>query len=156
MKVFEQEFLEFLEGVYKSFGFDTLSAKLYSTLFLEPSDVSMEDLSKRTGYSLASISNKMKLMEGVGVAKRIKKPGSKKVYYFVEKDMIKIQFQKMKALSEKMFEPTKELLPKIANINKKEKLSTSDKEKVKIIKKFYEQMLQMEKAMEKFLEALEK
>ncbi|MBR9690431.1 hypothetical protein GOV08_01980 [Candidatus Woesearchaeota archaeon] len=155
MKAFEQEFLNFLEGIYKSLGFDSLSAKLYSQLFIEPEEIAMEDLSKRTGYSLASISNKMNLMEGIGVAKRIKKPGTKKVFYYVDKDLINIQKNKMKIVTEKMIDPAKKMLPKITELKEKEKLDKREKEKLTIIQNYYTQMIKLEKALKAFIEKLE-
>lgn len=148
MENLEREFLEFLKGVYKSFGLDTLSSNLYAILFIEPNEISIEELSKKTGYSLASISNKMRILESIGIAKRIKKPGTKKVYYIVEKDIIKIQMKKMEMFSDKLMTPAKESLPKIIKDYKEKTLTDKDKQKLEIIENFYSQMQKIQKGIE--------
>lgn len=157
MENIEKEFTDFLQNVYKDFGLDTLSSKLISILFIEPDEISIEELSNRTGYSLASISNKMRVLENLGVAKRIKKPGTKKVFYFVEKDVVKLQIKKIEAFTNKFMTPAKEILPRIIEKNKDKPVDEMSRKKLKIISDYYQQMLKIEKALkhlEKYLKEI--
>lgn len=155
MEDISRELTLIIENIYKSFGLDALSSKLFSILFLEPKEVSIDELSKKTGYSLSSISNKMRFIEKVGVAERIKKPGTKKVYYYVEKDIIKMHIRKMEIFSDKMIAPLKDKVPKIIKRNKNKDLDAEKENKLKIIETFYCQILKIEKVMDKFKKELE-
>ena len=55
MKRFENDFLDFLTETSQKKNMDSLSSKLIAILYIEPREVSIEELAKRTGYSLASI-----------------------------------------------------------------------------------------------------
>ena len=143
----EKDFSEFLMRIHKSMGLDQLSSQLFITLLMEPNEVSIEELSEKTGYSLASISNHMRFLEVMGVAKRIKKPGTSKVFYFVDKDIIKVQINKIDALTEGVFLPAKETVPEIIAKYKKQKLNDNEKQKLDLIIKYYNQILKIEKAI---------
>ena len=152
VKDFESDFKEFLLGVYKGMGMDNLSSQLFAELFLEPDEVSIDDLSKITGYSLASVSNKMRLFEGMCAVERRKKPGSKKVYYYLEKNMIKMWIKKIELLNERLIEPSKNKLPGLIKNN--QKLNKEKSQKMEIIKNYFSQMQQIEiasKQMKKYL-----
>lgn len=155
MKSIEKEFVDFYINVGKSWGLDTLSSKLMGMLYLEPKEICIEKLAEKTGYSLASISNKMRFIETFGVIKRIKKPGSKKVFYYMEKDCIKltqIHFEKIYA-SEII--PAKKFMPKLLDKFKKVKLNNDEKEKYKIIKNYNKQILDIEKVFQKLTSYLD-
>ena len=81
MDELEKEWMAAFNKIAKSFGLDDLSSKVVSVLYLEPEEVPMEDLAKKTGYSLASISNTMRVLGNMGFVQRIKKPGTKKIYF---------------------------------------------------------------------------
>ncbi len=74
--------------IFKGYGVDDLTAAILSILNFEPYDISMEELAERTGYSLASISLKMKNIENFWGIKRIQKPGSRKIYFRMEKNLL--------------------------------------------------------------------
>ena len=63
METLENEFTDFMVKVMHGMGFDTLSSKLFSLTFLGPDEVSLDELEKKTGYSAASVCNKMNFME---------------------------------------------------------------------------------------------
>lgn len=88
-KGIEERFISVFQRLGSISGMDSLTCRIYGTLYLEPKDMTMEDLAERTGYSLSSISNKIRALESAGIIKKSKKPGSKKVYLFVIKDMLK-------------------------------------------------------------------
>ncbi|MEK6916931.1 MAG: hypothetical protein AABW92_04250 [Nanoarchaeota archaeon] len=142
-----EEFTEFTVDIWESKGLDALSSKLFATLFLEPKELSIDELSKKTGYSLASVSNKMRFIENIGLASRIKKPGTKKVFYYVEKDLKKIMKKQFDTIFNKEIKPIKETMPKLIEKYENEIISKEEKEKLGIIKNYYYQTLELEKKL---------
>ena len=63
MKELEKRFIEMYNKIGRVQGMDNLLTSIFALLILEPDDIAMDDLAHKTGYSLASISNKIKLME---------------------------------------------------------------------------------------------
>jgi len=47
----------------------------------------------------------MKMLEAVGVVKRIKKPGTRKAYFYMEKDILRINRQKLSVAYESGVKP---------------------------------------------------
>ncbi len=149
MKSIEKEFVDFYINVGKSWGLDTLSSKLMGILYLEPTEICIEKLAEKTGYSLASISNKMRFIETFGVIQRIKKPGSKKVFYYMEKDCIKLTQMHFEKIYESEITPAKKFMPKLLDKFKKANLNNDEKEKYEIIKNYNKQILDIEKVFQK-------
>ena len=155
MKSIEKEFVDFYINVGKSWGLDILSSKLMGMLYLEPKEICIEKLAEKTGYSLASISNKMRFLEATGMVQRIKKAGSKKVFYYMEKDCIKLTQIHFEKIYEAEIEPAKKLMPKLLDKFKKVNLNNDDKKKYEIIKKYNKQILDIEKVFHKLTSYLD-
>lgn len=153
-KTLESEFIDFIIQVNKSFGLDSLSSRLSALIYLSPVEISMDDLSKKTGYSLASISNKMKIIENTGKVKKIKKPGSKKIYYYMDKKISDVIKQHMEKSYAEIIHPATEFLPIL--IKKYENTSNNEKEILKMIKNYYKEMITLNKSWKKMLDLLEK
>ena len=147
-KPYEQKFLDFLTDMFHSFGLDQVSSKLLSILYFEPKEISMEKLAQRTGYSLASISTKTKIFQNFSCFHRVKKPGTKKVYLYMEKDIMKIQKAKIEAANQQL-QQAKTILPGIIENYKKHKLSEEDKQKMTIAQNYYHYILKMEQILTK-------
>jgi len=148
----KEEFIEYITEVNRIKGLDELSSKIIGNLYSEPEDLSLEELSKRTKYSLSAICTSTKFLERMSVLKRIKKPKSKKVYYYIEKDMMKKFTKIWKERYKKLISLSKKRIPEIIELYKSQKAS---KEELKIVKSHYNQILNMEKIMKKFIETLE-
>jgi len=155
MSELEKEITEFGTNMFESFGLDNLTAKLITILYFSPREVSMNDLAKKTGYSLSSVSNKLRVLEDVFV-QRVKKPGTKKVFYYMEKDIIKVNQRKVKAAHERQIHAIKKFVPYMMEKYKNAKLTEEEKEIVKIGKDYYQQILKFEKILEDFEKQLEK
>lgn len=155
MKGFESEFREFAVTNFTNLGFDDLSAKLIATLYLEPHEISMEELAKKTGYCLASISNKMHFLESLGQVHIITKPGSKKKYYVMEKDLFKLMKNKLDAAYTKYVEPVKTNLPILIAKYNGHGHNDEEQKKIQIMKDYYQQMLKMEKLINHTKEYME-
>lgn len=108
------------------YGVDNLAASILAILYFEPDEVSMEDIAARTGYSLASISQKIKSIEKSWRIQRIKKPGSRKVFFYMEKDLLELLFEQLKAGYENELKIlNKKILPLIEEYKKE---SVSDEQ----------------------------
>jgi DNA-binding transcriptional regulator GbsR (MarR family) len=131
--------------VGRKMGGNTLTAKVYTELFLEPSPISLEELSEKTGYSLASVSNAVRILQDVKKIRRIKHPGSKKVYVELEKDIVLTLHQHFKQVIDGGLRPMQECLPiTISDIKKelKKELSKEEKERLKKKLTWYESYLE--------------
>lgn len=155
MNGFDRDFNEFAVTNFINLGFDDLSAKLVAALYLEPEETTMEALAKKTGYSLASISTKMHFLEGLGQVHIITKPGSKKKYYVMEKDLFKLIRNKLDAARAKYVEPVKANLPQLIAKYSGQGLNGEEQKKLHIMKSYYQQMLKMEKLMKHMAEYME-
>jgi DNA-binding transcriptional regulator GbsR (MarR family) len=97
----------------------------------------------------------MKFIERLGIVRRIRKPKSRKIFFYMEKDMTGMLFQIIKRKYEKIVLPTKDKLPKIIEMYKSEK-SRESKEELKVAETYYRQLAGCEKVLETLLGALEK
>ncbi len=154
MKSAKEEFINIVAENSKVDGLDDLSAKILGILYVEPKEVALEELAKRTGYSLSSVSTAMKFMERAYIVKRIKKPRSRKIYFYMEKDMFSMLIQIMKRKYDKVILPTKERFPQIIEKYKKDKSKYSKKE-MKIVESYYKQVVASEKMLGKMINMLE-
>ena len=93
MEDLDEEVIEFFTNMGKAFGWDELPSKVVAVLHLETEPMPMEEIAKKTGYSLSSISNVMKMLEGFGMVNRVKKPNSRKAYFIHEYDLGKANRQ---------------------------------------------------------------
>lgn len=148
----KEEYIEFIAEIQKIKGLDELSSKVIGILYVEPKDLSLDELAKRSGYSLSSISTLMKFMENAGLVRRLKKPKSKKVYFYMEKDLAGKFAEILRDRYKKIISLSKKRLPEI--IDKYKKLKNS-KEELKIAENNYKQMLVLENVMKKFIDMLE-
>jgi DNA-binding transcriptional regulator GbsR (MarR family) len=156
MHAFEKEFIDFSTDVWKGFGIGSLSSRLFAILYLEPQEISIRDLSTKTGYSLASISIKMRLLEGLGWVHRIKKPGTKEVFYYMEKNFIKVMAAKFERIRQNEIMPAKKVIPALLSKYKDAKLDAQQKKKMKVIKDYYSQIRKLEVALGNFEQVLER
>jgi len=156
MEAIEEEFTKFFKLLAKTYGMGDLQATVLSVIYLEPSEVAMEEISKKTGYSLASISNTMKMLEGAGIVRRIKKPGTKKVFFYMEKDLIKLNIQKIKAAYESIINPGKKMLPQIIEKYSGKVEDRESRQKLHIIENYYHQMIQFDELLRDMSKKLER
>ncbi|MBN1897081.1 MAG: hypothetical protein JW789_05190 [Candidatus Aenigmarchaeota archaeon] len=146
----KKEFIELVKKLNKSKGLDDLTSHIIGILFIEPVEISLEELSERTGYSLSAVSTSMKIMSGSPMIKRIKKPGSRKVYFFMEKDMTQIIHQSMKSVMGNVL-VMKDKLPLLIERYKKENGPADER---RILENHYIMVKKMEAMMGKFAEMM--
>jgi len=151
----KEEFIELMTENCKVNGLDELSSKIIALLYAEPREISLEELSKKTMYSLSAVCTAAKLIERIDLIKRIKKPGSRKAYFYMEKDMSIFSLDLMKKKYEKIIIPTKQKLPSIINKYKKEK-SEKSRQELKIIENYYKEVLVCEEIIKNIIEIVNK
>ena len=150
----KEEFIHLMTENCKVDGLDELSSRIIALLYAEPNELSLEEIAKRTKYSLSGICTATKLIERIGLIKRIKKPKSRKVYFYMEKSMIMFSLDITRKKYEKVILPTKQEIPLIIKRYKREKSENSKKE-LKIIENYYKEILISESIMKKLIQMLE-
>ncbi|MBP2029491.1 DNA-binding transcriptional regulator GbsR (MarR family) [Methanohalophilus levihalophilus] len=138
----------------KSYGLDDLSSKLFAVLYSATEALTLDELSKMTGYSLSAVSAQMKLLSGIKLVEKTKKSGSKKLYFSVQRDMLKMSLNAIQAKNQAMVVPALQNLPPII-----ERCKNSDaedaKEMLSIIENYYQQMAALELIFKKLTEYVE-
>ena len=140
----EKETINLFRNVGHMHGLDSLTTEIFIITLLEPNCISLEELSKRTGYSLASVSNKVKILERMAIATKNRKPGDKKVYLHVDKKISKVVKKQILKHREIETLPILEKLPGIVNKFKKEAKTKKDKEKAKTLDQYYKDVKKMD------------
>ena len=75
-------------AVASSLGYSEVHGRIISALLVAGKPLCMEELSQQTRYSPASISLSLDLLEIIGIIKKIKDPGDRKLYARLEGDLI--------------------------------------------------------------------
>ncbi len=130
---------------------DSLLVIIFAKLYLEPEPIAMEDLAKETGYSLASICNKVNMLAGSMQIKKIRKPGTKKIYLYMEKDFLKIWKEALIKKEKYVIKRAKEKLPPLIKEYKDKARSGIEKEKLKNLENYLNQILKLEKVINKMI-----
>ncbi len=149
----KEEFIELLCEINRIKGMDELSSRIIGILYAEPREVSLEELAERTGYSLSAVSTSMKFLAGSEFVKRVKKPGSRKVYFYMEKDMIGSFLKIFGERTRKIILIMKDRVPGIMERYKKE---SSPRGELNILENYYKQLIVMEKITEKMIGMVER
>ncbi|MBN1156209.1 hypothetical protein JXA85_01205 [Candidatus Woesearchaeota archaeon] len=139
MEATEERMAQVMKEVFVRKGYDDLASKILAILFLEPKEISMDELASKTGYSLPSISLKIKLLTGSLSAALTKttKPGSKKTYVFMEKSDIENRFMETaKNGYESITRFAKENLPKLISEYKNKPTTPEKKKRIKIMENY--------------------
>lgn len=71
-----------------SLGYSEVHGRILAALLAEKKPLSLQEISKRTNYSLGSISLSIDFLEILGVVKKFKKSGDRKIYVKLEGDLL--------------------------------------------------------------------
>lgn len=154
MEPLDQQFIGFYLTIGKSYNFDDLTSRIFARIFIDPREVAMEDLAEETGYSLSSISNKLKILEAGGFIIRSPRPGTRKVYVYAPKDMLKTVQSILLQYQQGEIAKVKSGIPPLLEGLKGKRLGKREKDQVEILKKYYEDTLIVEGIVEKFIAEL--
>lgn len=155
MNTAKKEFEDLVYQGIKSQGIDELSSRLIAILYSEPDPVTLEELSEITGYSFSAVSATMKMLSGLKLAERTKKPGSKKLYFSVQRNMLTLTIAAIRAKSEFMVAPALNDLPGIIEKCKNSKAEGSERT-LRVIEQYYQQMLALDLIFKNMIEFTEK
>jgi len=75
-------------SVVKSMGYSEVHGRIISSLFVADRELSLQELGKRTGYSIPSISISLDLLELIGIIKKKKRVGDRKLYVKLDSDLL--------------------------------------------------------------------
>ncbi|AMM53239.1 GbsR/MarR family transcriptional regulator [Pyrococcus kukulkanii] len=78
--------METFANTARRLGQSELIGYIYGALFLSDRPLSLSEIAEVTGYSVSHVSSAMKVLEGVGLVQRIKKPGDRKAYFVAMKN----------------------------------------------------------------------
>jgi DNA-binding transcriptional regulator GbsR (MarR family) len=155
MEELDREFLEFFQAATSMQGLDSSVGTIFGVLFLEPKEISMEELAEKTGYSPASICNKVKMLEPSGMIRRVRKPHTKKVLLYAEKDFSKIISSYLLMKQKSVISLGKDKLPGIIKRYKAKKLGEEQKKKLSIMEHYYQDLIQFEVMVNMMLKKIE-
>lgn len=142
MEDLDKEFTELVKAANKASGMDDLTSRLYSILYLEPDPISLEDLAQKTGYSLASISNKVNMLESAGLVSKGRKPKSKKIFVYMDKSILRFMKEMLVRKHQHCIEEASSHLPAIIERYSRKVKSEKDKKKLDILKSYQKQVNQ--------------
>ena len=75
-------------SVATSMGYNEVHGRIISALMVAGKPLSSEELSKETGYSPSAISLSLDLLELVGIVRKVKNAGDRRVYAQMDGDML--------------------------------------------------------------------
>ena len=130
------EFRDLITETQLAKGKNDITARIMGILYASVEPVSLEELANLTGYSLSAVSMTMKFLILDERIKRVKIQGSKKAYFFMEKDLIPLSIKLIK-ITEKQSEKLNQKIPEI--ISKYEKNKKYEKE-VRTLKEYNKQV----------------
>jgi DNA-binding transcriptional regulator GbsR (MarR family) len=88
MPDFEQRVLGTFAAVARSLGYSDVHGRIIASLLVAGKPLSLQEMAKKTGYSLAAISLSMDLLELVGIIRKVKNPHDRKLYARLEGDVL--------------------------------------------------------------------
>lgn len=154
MEEAKKEFENLVYQSMKSYGLDELSSKLIAVLYSATEALTLDELSKMTGYSFSAVSAEMKLLSGIKLVEKAKKSGSKKLYFSVQRDMLTMSIDAIRAKNQTMVVPALQTLPPLIERCKNSDAEGS-KEMLDIIENYYQQMAALELIFKKLTEYVE-
>ncbi len=72
----------------KSYGLNPTIARVYMAVFFAEEPISLKEIAEKTGYSKSTAYNTLEYVERLFDVKRVKKPGSKRVYFKCEHSLL--------------------------------------------------------------------
>ena len=84
----EQKILSTFGQVAESIGYSQVHGKIIGVLLIKGDAVSLQEIAKRTGYSVPMISLSLDLLDILGVVNKSKKPGDRNIYAKLSGDLL--------------------------------------------------------------------
>ncbi len=84
----EEKIYSTFASVASSLGYNEVHGRIIAALLVEDKMLSLQELSEKTGYSVPSVSLSLDLLELVGLVRKIKNVGDRKLYVKKDGDII--------------------------------------------------------------------
>ena len=84
----EERIYSTFAAIASSIGYNEVHGRVIAALLVTNKPLSLQELSKKTGYSLAAISLSLDLLELVGIIKKIKNQKDRKLYAKLDGDIL--------------------------------------------------------------------
>ncbi len=133
----EKDVEEIKDEIYSSFsntassiGYDEIHGRIIAALIMDGEEMSLQELSKETGYSSSSISLSLDLLEVLGIIEKVKKKGDRKLYVRMEGDILQGLKQAIVIQLQKTIASTVESL----DVREEKLVSMSSKESDNVLK----------------------
>lgn len=125
-----------------SLGYSEVHGRILAALLAEGRPLSLQEISKKTNYSLGSISLSIDFLEILGVVRKFKKSGDRKIYVKLEGDLLSA-LKKIVIL--KIEHEVKEVMKEFENYKKMVK----EEKTIKIIKALENELNKLQRYIEK-------
>jgi DNA-binding transcriptional regulator GbsR (MarR family) len=86
----EEQIFSIFSELASTLGYSPIHGKIIGALLVEGKPLSLQDLARKTRYSLGMISLSLDLLEVLGVIKKIKKSGDRRLYVRLDGDLLEI------------------------------------------------------------------
>lgn len=93
----EQDLINAYTKISGEFCAHAVFAELYFKVFFSAEPIGINELAEETGYSISTVSNTMKALETMLDIERFKKPGSKRVYFMCNHNMMEVAERNIKS-----------------------------------------------------------
>ena len=140
----EKKIYSLFANITSTIGYSDVHGKIIATLLVADKPLSLQELSKRTNYSLASISLAIDLLEFFGVVKKVKKSGDRKVYVKLDGDLLNALRY---AILIKVQKTVRDALVEFDNYKK-----VKDPKIKRVVKKLEKEVKRLEKYIDKLAE----
>jgi DNA-binding transcriptional regulator GbsR (MarR family) len=96
--------IEGLGRVFSQYSFPDVLGHIYGVLFLADEPLGLDDIAQELGVSKSTVSNNIRILEGVGYARKVWVKGSRRDYYEVERNLSKVVLETIEKNYEKELE----------------------------------------------------
>ena len=117
-----EKFMDFTDVL----GINPTIMKVYTTLFFSLEPLGLSEIAEKTGYSVSTVCNNVAIAEKLLDVRKIKKPGSKKVFFECQHDISIIERKKSKHIKQQMESIIRVLKSSEKKLSKSRDVKTSE------------------------------
>ena len=137
----DEDFIRtFQTGIGGVGGKDALASWIYARRYIEPGEMAMAALAEEAGYSLASVSNKVRALEQAGCVARRTRPGTRKVYVSAHKDITGVFLRQLEQIRHTQTLVMMREIPPMIDRYAKGDMPGEMAEKIALLRGMYEDM----------------
>jgi DNA-binding transcriptional regulator GbsR (MarR family) len=114
LSVGASQFVEDAGMLLERYGAARIGGRIMGLFMLDEEPLSLDDIAQLLGVSRASVSTNLRMSEALGLAKRVSRPGDRRVYYVGTEDMWLVALKSTRQNSAvQMAEAARTALPKL-------------------------------------------